>query len=343
MLVASCIFAISDDLETQYTTDSEDQRVIIETLEDPVHLRPITPTGSLSDSDPDMELGRRFSPLAVEEVDLPHTPGGCLELEDDEDNVLPPGPPTPLPPPPSPTGIQELPSSPFYYHVPLLSSYPGYEETPKTPGRVNDPGFVYHSERITPPREPLRRLESPCNPFLSSFADSGIPRTPGRGMSLSPPVLNHREINVQHRELLSYGQHHHNTGFAQSDAQTNNFSINNSNTPHLDTARLKRRRERLKKRQRMIELQRTRRCTDLNTHSSSVTTKPSSNQSLGPLDRISNIRTEETDNSRQQIETQRLSELSYVRRDSSLTPHLIFTHALREERSWSFMLCGLKE
>nr|XP_021327801.1 histone-lysine N-methyltransferase SETD1B isoform X1 [Danio rerio] len=318
---------LSDDLETQYTTDSEDQRVIMEALEDPVHLRPITPTGFLSDSDPDIEMGRKFSPPAIEEVDLPHTPGRCLELEDDENNILPPGPPTPLPPPPSPTGIKELPSSPLYYGIPLLSSYPGYEEIPKTPGRVNDPGFVFHSERITPPQEPSRTLESPCNPFLSSFADSGIPRTPGRDMSLSPPVLNHRERHVQHRELLKYGQRHRNSDFAQSDVQTNNFSKNNSHTPRSDTARLKRRRERLKKRQRMIELQRSRRCIDLNTHSSlqvsSATTKPT-NQSLEPLDRVSNIRTEESDNS-QQIETQRLSESSYVRRDSSLTPHLIFT------------------
>ncbi|KTG35468.1 hypothetical protein cypCar_00028288 [Cyprinus carpio] len=124
-----------DDLETQYTSDSEDQRVITETLEDSENLRPITPTGSLSDIDPDMELGRRFSPPTIEEVELPHTPGGCLEMEETEDHILPPGPPTPLPPPPSPKGIQELPSSPIY-HCPLLPSlYPTYEEIPKTPGR----------------------------------------------------------------------------------------------------------------------------------------------------------------------------------------------------------------
>ncbi|XP_051950703.1 histone-lysine N-methyltransferase SETD1B [Xyrauchen texanus] len=269
--------ALSDDLETQYTTDSEDQQIITETLEDSENLRPITPTGSLSDSDPEMEL--RFSPPVLEMVELPHTPGGCLELEEAEEHVLPPGPPTPLPPPPSPTGHQELPCSTLYQCPPFPFSYPAYEETPKTPGRVNGSGHIYDSEVIG-------SLLSPSNPLLSSCADSGIPRTPGRDLSPSSPVLNHREINFQERDLL----HPHNSGFAQSHSQTDNLGIDNGHLhsdhrriAHLDKAHFKRRRERLKMKRRMIEFQRNR--NSMNTH-------PSAHQVLGPLDHVSDIRTE---------------------------------------------------
>ncbi|XP_016424762.1 histone-lysine N-methyltransferase SETD1B-A-like [Sinocyclocheilus rhinocerous] len=360
---------LSDDLETvQCSTDSEDQRVTGETLEDSEDLRPITPTGSLSDSDPEMELGRRFSSPTIEEVELPHTPGGCLEMEETEDHILPPGPPTPLPAPPSPTGIQELPSSPIYHCPPLHFSYPTYEEIPKTPGRVNGPRQVYHFERIIPSgllQETSLRTGSPCNPILSPCADCGIPRTPGRDMSPSPPVQNHGERNVLHRELWASGLHHHNSGFAQSDAQTNNFSINNSHAPHdhhvpsrgttcLDTARLKRCRDQLKMKRRMIELQQTKQYTNINTHSAlqvnSVTKKYFSNQVLGPLNCVSDIRTEQRppeahrekrilEDKRQQNENQRLQESSFVWRrwrESSSTSHLVFSP--RSERREKLVL-----
>ncbi|TRY86522.1 hypothetical protein DNTS_010142, partial [Danionella cerebrum] len=185
---------LSDGLETQYTTDSEDQRGYLETLEDPDNLRPLTPTGSLSNSDLEMELRPGFSPPAVEEVDLPHTPGRNLEMEDDY--VFPPGPPTPLPPPLSPSGISELTDSPLYHRPPLFSLYPTFEESPKTPGRVN-------GQRAMLPETSLR-TESP---FFS-----GIPRTPGRDMCLSPPALNHTQRIVE-RWCCGHDDHHHNFGF----------------------------------------------------------------------------------------------------------------------------------
>ncbi|KAG1974028.1 histone-lysine N-methyltransferase SETD1B-A [Pimephales promelas] len=344
---------LSDDLETQYSTDSEDQRVITETLKDSENLRPITPTGSLSDSDPEMELGRRFSPPAIEEFELPHTPGGCLEMEEAEGHILHQGPPTPLPPPPSPTGIRH-PSSPLFHCPPLTFLYPAYEETPKTPSCFNGPS---HVEGITPAglqQEALQRMGSPSNSILSPCADSMIPRTPGRDMSPSPPVLNHGERTVQQRELRASGLHHQNFGFAQSDAQTNNFCIDNGHEPHnrhipsrqtesLDSARLKRRRARLKMRKRMIELQRRRQCPNINTHSSlqvnNVTTKSSSNQVLGCLDCVSDTRTEQTlpeahrqkrllEDKRKPNENQRVQESSCLWRkwrESTSRHHLIFS------------------
>ncbi|KTF85215.1 hypothetical protein cypCar_00014758 [Cyprinus carpio] len=146
-------------------SDSEDRRVITETLEDSENLRPITPTGSLSDSDPEMELGRRFSPPTIEDVELPHTPGGCLEMEETEDHILPPGPPTPLPAPPSPTGIQELPSSPIYHCPPLHLSYPTYEEIPKTPGRGKS-----MPAQIPPSSRSGSELRAEQRRLLSSFS-----------------------------------------------------------------------------------------------------------------------------------------------------------------------------
>ncbi|XP_016087348.1 histone-lysine N-methyltransferase SETD1B-A-like [Sinocyclocheilus grahami] len=259
-------------------------------------------------------------------------------------------------PSPSPTGIQELSSSPIYHCPPLPSSYPTYEEIPKTPGRVNGPRHVYHSEGITPAgllQETSLRMGSPCNPVLSPCADSGIPRTPGRDMSPSPPFQTHRE-------LWASALHHHN-----SEVQTNYFSINSSHAPHdrhisshrracLDTARLKRRRERLKMRRRMIELQRTRKYTNINTHSplqvNNVTTQSSSNRVLRPLDCVSDIRTEQkppeahrekcsVEDKHQPNENRRLQESSYVWRrwrEPSSTRRLIFSP--RSERREKLVL-----
>nr|XP_055025182.1 histone-lysine N-methyltransferase SETD1B-A [Misgurnus anguillicaudatus] len=266
-----------DDLETHYTTDSEDQAVVTETMEDSENLRPITPTGSLPESDPEMELGRRLSSPAVEVVELPHTPGGCLEMEEgEEDLVLPPGPPTPLPPPPSPTGAQELACSPVYECPPLSSSYPVYEETPKTPGRMNSPAHISDSEGIT---------LSFSN--TSPHAEYGIPRTPGRDMS--PPAINFGDMWAdQHRsssrpvQTCTVEQRPRTPNHRIAAPGHSNHNISSFQTTRLDTARLKRRREQIKMKRRMIELQRNRQFR---------TTKSSLNQVLRPSNHLSDIRT----------------------------------------------------
>lgn len=272
-----------DDLDSPDTTDSEDQEVITETVEYSENLRPITPTGSLSDSDPEMELGRRLSPPAVVVVELPHTPGGCLEMYEPEDHVLPPGPPTPLPPPPSPTGTRELPCSPLYDCPPLPLSYLVYEERPKTPGRMNGPAHIYDSEGMT--SSGFQIVNPLCFPNTSPCADGGIPRTPGRDMSPSPPVLNHRDMWAdQHPpspgplQTWDGGDRPRTPGHLVKDDHSN-FRISTS----LDVTRLKRRQERIKMKRRKIEMQRMK---QLRTESRHV---ESTNQILRPSNHISDL------------------------------------------------------
>ncbi|XP_057213095.1 histone-lysine N-methyltransferase SETD1B-A [Triplophysa rosa] len=285
---------LSDDLDTPNSTDSEDQGVITETAENSLNLRPITPTGSLSDSDLEMDLGCRLSPPAVEVVELPHTPGGCLENDELEDHVLPPGPPTPLPPPPSPTGTQELPCSPLYDCPPLALSYPVYEERPKTPGRMNGPAHIYDSEGMT--SSGLRIGNPLCFPNTSPCADSGIPRTPGRDMSLSPPVVNQRDLWAD-RHPPSQELVHMWAGGRRPrtpDHQNANLDIdghsNHQVSATLDATRLKRRRERIKMKRRKIEMQQIKQFRTANErsllHVEDVSTKSSSNQILRPSNHI---------------------------------------------------------
>lgn len=296
---------LSDDLDTQDATDSDDQGVITETAEDSPNLRPITPTGSLSDSDPEMDLGRRLSPPAVEVVELPHTPGGCLDMED---HVLPPGPPTPLPPPPSPTGTQELPFSPQYDCLPLSLSYPVYDERPKTPGRMSGPAHIYDSEGMTPFGF---RIGNPlCFPNTSPCADSGIPRTPGRDMSPSPPVVNHRDLWANQRPPSPGPMH---AGGRRQNLDIDGHSIHHVSAT-LDATRLKRRQERIKMKRRKIEMQRIKQFRSANDRSLHVedASKSSSNQILRPSNHISDIAQRLDDGLNQRVlEKPRPQESSY--------------------------------
>ncbi|XP_056628758.1 histone-lysine N-methyltransferase SETD1B-A isoform X2 [Triplophysa dalaica] len=303
---------LSDDLETQNSTDSEDQGIIItETAEDSPNLRPITPTGSVSDSE--MELGRRFSPPAVEVDELPPTPGGCLENDELEDHLLPPGPPTPLPLPPSPTGT-------LYDCPPLALSYPVYEERPKTPGRMNGPAQIYDSEGMTSSR--FRICNLLCFPNTSPCADSEIPRTPGRDMTPSPPVVNYRDLWADRHPPSQELVHMWAGGRRPRSPDHQNFNLdidghsNHQVSAALDASRLKRRKERIKMKRRRIEMQRTKQFSTANecslVHVEDVTTKSSSNQILRPSNHISDIPRRLDDSSNPRVlEKPRPQESSY--------------------------------
>ncbi|XP_072537237.1 histone-lysine N-methyltransferase SETD1B-A [Salminus brasiliensis] len=270
-----------EELETPFETELEDLGDAMETLEEPGNLRPPTPTGSMSESDPDLELRHRLSPLHALEEELPHTPGGGIEMED-ETPVLSPCPPTPLPPPPSPTGLHRFPSPPVNFSPPPLPSlYPAYEETPKTPGRNTKREHI--SRRMTTAQhsqDALLRMvmHGPFSPSITSplpHAGNGVPRTPGRDISPSSPLSDHGDISFRHREQC-YGQ---NPGWSSryspcssgSSASETPSPVPNSpefaqqqlnssanRTTSLDVARLKRRRERLQHKRRMILLRKNR-------------------------------------------------------------------------------------
>lgn len=184
----------------------------METPEDCGTLRPPTPTGSVSDSDAsDLQLrgGALSPPAAPEEVERPHTPGRGLDVAEviaGEILFHPPATPLRLPPPPSPTGLGGSPSYPL--PTPLPSSYPAYEDIPRTPGHYTFASV--HRPRRRPraflaPDPDLRTL-FPLSPlFQSPHPSRAVPRTPGRESppsSLFPPggTSEFSEFRMHHRE-----------------------------------------------------------------------------------------------------------------------------------------------
>ncbi|XP_049434823.1 histone-lysine N-methyltransferase SETD1B-A-like isoform X3 [Epinephelus fuscoguttatus] len=158
------------------------------------NLRPLTPTGCLLDSDRDLLIRSKPTSPAVEEVERPQTPGkgivAELESVDSADEVLSL----------SPTGTELVlaPSDP-------LTSYPSYQDMPKTPGREDRCGWTsYISGRApaTPGRETTMSEGStmmcqtvsspPPVPSLSSNPYITAPKTPGRDIILPHRAIVHR-------------------------------------------------------------------------------------------------------------------------------------------------------
>lgn len=251
----------------------EDPGYTNELLEDPGNLRPPTPTGSLSENEPELELRHGLSPPADDEVELPCTPGGGFETET-ETPIFSPAPVTPLPPPSSPTGFHFFPSPLLHLSPPPLpSSYTAYEETPKTPGRNNREDQIHHTAAIT--RDTVLRMavHSPFSPsFLSvsPHTGSGVPRTPGRDTNSSSPLSEDSEGNFRQREHWrgrcprpSHQIHVHSTSSSpyssdSSSSETQELSFSTNQLARFDVAHLRKRREQMQHKRKTILSQRNR-------------------------------------------------------------------------------------
>nr|XP_020446083.1 histone-lysine N-methyltransferase SETD1B-like [Monopterus albus] len=185
--------AVEPDLDVEM----ESTEWMVESLENVENLRPVTPTGCLVDSDPDLVIKSKPTSPAVEEVERPQTPGkgivAELEIEDsDEVNEV----------------LSLFPASGELIRAPSdlpAASYLLYQEIPKTPGREERSGWTqYSSGRIpaTPGREmPMSEgstemcpsLSSP--PPISSLSSNPYitaPKTPGRDIILPRRAIVHR-------------------------------------------------------------------------------------------------------------------------------------------------------
>ncbi|XP_047448790.1 histone-lysine N-methyltransferase SETD1B-A-like [Mugil cephalus] len=172
-------------VEADLDVEMESCEWTVEPLENIENLRPLTPTGFLVDSDPDIVIKSKATSPAVEEVERPQTPGKGivvdLESEDsgEADEVLSL----------SPSSSELILSPPDL----LVASYPSYQEMPKTPGReeraapyssVRAPatpgrGTVSESSVVFPPlTSPPPVLPAPINPYITA------PKTPGRDIIL---------------------------------------------------------------------------------------------------------------------------------------------------------------
>lgn len=118
-----------------------------DSLQNVENLRPLTPTGYMVDSDPDLMIRSKSTSPALEEVERPKTPGRGIVAENESEE-----------------SADELPSlSPTCTELILVLSDPSassHQDRPETPGREDKSGWVF------------------CN-------SGRAPATPGREMSMS--------------------------------------------------------------------------------------------------------------------------------------------------------------
>ncbi|MED6244199.1 hypothetical protein ATANTOWER_030901 [Ataeniobius toweri] len=165
-----------------------------ECVENIDNLRPLTPTGSLVDSDTDNLIKSKPASPSLDEVERPATPGKGIiaelfNIDSDEANEI-----ISLSPP---SGDVLLPTSDF-----PPASYPSYEEKPKTPGRDETGVWTLHSSTIatngqrtatfqgstvfSPLHSPPDVLPLSSNPYISP------PKTPGRDIFLPRRDIVHK-------------------------------------------------------------------------------------------------------------------------------------------------------
>ncbi|MEQ2179093.1 hypothetical protein GOODEAATRI_021078, partial [Goodea atripinnis] len=165
-----------------------------ERVENIDNLRPLTPTGSLVDSDTDNLIKSKPASPTLDEVERPATPGKGIiaelfNIDSDEANEIISLSPA--------SGDVLLPTSDF-----PPASCPSYEEKPKTPGRDETGVWTLHSSTIatngqrtatfqgstvfSPLHSPPDVLPLSSNPYISP------PKTPGRDIFLPRRDIVHK-------------------------------------------------------------------------------------------------------------------------------------------------------
>ncbi|XP_041642937.1 histone-lysine N-methyltransferase SETD1B-A-like [Cheilinus undulatus] len=182
--------------------EMESSEWMLEPLENIQNLRPPTPSGYLTDSDPDLLIRSKPTSPAVEEPERPQTPGrgimDGLESEESANEVLSFSP-----------ANTELIITPFD----RMQSYPTYQERPKTPGREDRSGWTLQNcvrAPATPGRETnmSESSQTKCShipvPFLSNNPYIAAPKTPGRDIILPQRTIAHRrKTQMMNLQLVS--------------------------------------------------------------------------------------------------------------------------------------------
>ncbi|KAK5871200.1 hypothetical protein PBY51_004092 [Eleginops maclovinus] len=159
-------------------------------------MRPITPTGCLLDSDPDLLIRSKPTSPAVEEVERPQTPGKGILAELESGVLFPTGPEVVLSP---------------------IALYPSYQDMPRTPGREDRHAWTQYSSvraLATPGRGttssegntvmcPLLSCPLPV-PCISSNPYITAPKTPGRDIILPRRSIVHKRKKVVTLQPMSY-------------------------------------------------------------------------------------------------------------------------------------------
>ncbi|XP_027133714.1 histone-lysine N-methyltransferase SETD1B-A [Larimichthys crocea] len=179
-------------VEPHHDVEMEIAEWTVESLETIENLRPLTPTGCLVDSDPDLLMRSKPTSPAVEEVERPQTPGKGIVAELESVG--------------SPDEVLSLsPASPEFILVPSGPPASLYQDMPKTPGREDRSGWTFHMSGrppATPGRETIISEGSivicspPPVPCLSSNPYITAPKTPGRDIILPRRAIVHRRKMV---------------------------------------------------------------------------------------------------------------------------------------------------
>ncbi|XP_029365719.1 histone-lysine N-methyltransferase SETD1B-like [Echeneis naucrates] len=182
--------------EPDLVVEMELSEWMVESPETIENLKPLTPTGCLVDSDPDLLIKSKPASPDVEEVGRPQTPGkgivADMESEDSDvaSEVLSLFPVSSVP-------VQAPPDLP-------AASYMLYQDRPQTPGREERGGWLHHSSgrAPTPGRDITMSqgsavmcpsLSSPLPiPSLSGNPYIAAPKTPGRDIILPRRAVVHR-------------------------------------------------------------------------------------------------------------------------------------------------------
>lgn len=140
------------------------------------YLRPVTPTGSVVDSDPDLLVRSKPASPAVQELDRPQTPGTGIMLELECEDLT-----------------EEVTTEPNIVSCTQLETL--YQDRPRTPGRGNK----NHSAFCGSVGEPDREAEE-CSTLTWLPAASYVraPKTPGRDI-----ILSRRDIGYRRKTALN--------------------------------------------------------------------------------------------------------------------------------------------
>lgn len=172
-----CLFSFS---EPHLDEEVESPKWSVESPDISENLRPLTPTGSFEEDEPDLVIRTKPTSPAVDEMERPQTPGKGLVSELSSADEAPTASP--------------LSAEPFL--VPSELNPSPYQEQPKTPGRDDESEWTFHSSGrapSTPGREmmcgscieiwpAMRNQPSVQSLFASPYTIP--PKTPGRDLNL---------------------------------------------------------------------------------------------------------------------------------------------------------------
>lgn len=147
------------------------------------YLRPVTPTGSVVDSDPDWLVRSKPTSPTVQELDRPQTPGMGIMVElECEDST------------------EEVTTEPIIAASTQLETL--YQDMPRTPGRENKNDWTFCGSVGEPDRE---MAEYSSLTWLPAALHVRAPKTPGRDIILSQRDTVHRRkttVNTASQTLL---------------------------------------------------------------------------------------------------------------------------------------------